>query len=144
MSDAEQSGGVLDRVRRAVSVDVGPSVETDLGVGETLGLLENRRRRLLADLLVGRGGEVGLGDAAEHIAARELDKPLDAVTAKERKRVYVSLRQSAAPVLDEAGVLVLHPGSKGGDVAAVAPGPELPAAHRALQAVRGVVGGGAA
>ena len=62
--------------------------------------LKNPRRRTLLRRLDSSDGPMALGDLAEHVAAVENDKPVAAVTSKERKRVYVSLYQCHLPKLD--------------------------------------------
>ncbi len=62
--------------------------------------LKNPRRRTLLRRLTESDDPMALGDLAEHVAAVENDKPVAAVTSKERKRVYVSLYQCHLPKLD--------------------------------------------
>ena len=68
-------------------------------------LLSSQRRRHLLHCLKGRDAPAELGDLAEEIAARENDVSTAAVTAKEAKRVHLSLYHTHVPKLKDAGVL---------------------------------------
>ena len=68
-------------------------------------ILSNRRRRYVLHFLKGHEGAVGLRELSEHIAAWENDCRLEAVTSKERKRVYAALHQSHLPKMDRSGVV---------------------------------------
>lgn len=68
-------------------------------------ILSNRRRRLVLRRLDEIGGESDTSDLAEYVASVENDKPQSALSAQERKRVYVGLYQSHLPKMDEEGVL---------------------------------------
>ena len=67
-------------------------------------LLSNERRRRTLRFL-SEEPETTLGELAEHIAAIENGKPVDAVNSTERKRVYICLYQCHLPKLDDAGVI---------------------------------------
>jgi hypothetical protein len=71
-------------------------------------LLSNGRRRRLLRQLRRRGGAVAFKELYERLAAQEVaGRSSDEATVghKDRKRVYVSLRQTHLPRLVEAGVL---------------------------------------
>lgn len=68
-------------------------------------ILSNRRRRLVLRRLEEIGGESDTSDLAEYVASVENDKPQAALSAQERKRVYVGLYQSHLPKMDEEDVL---------------------------------------
>lgn len=86
------------------------SFDTDFDV--LLELLKNDRRRRVIELLpvLDDGDGVDLGRLCDELAVRETDATdVAQVTGAERKRVYVSLYQSHAPRLDDAGLLELGP-----------------------------------
>jgi len=73
---------------------------------EVFRLLSNDRRlRLLAYLDRTDGDRYAFRDLVDHVAARENDKPVAAITGAERNRVYSSMRQVHLPALDDAGVV---------------------------------------
>jgi hypothetical protein len=101
---AETIGGEAgDGARRGPlgSADAEAVVDRD----ELLGLLGNRRRRLLWALLHRRDGPVGLAEASRRVAARERGVDPAAVASEERKSVYASLYQHHCPVMAEAGAI---------------------------------------
>lgn len=68
-------------------------------------LLSASRRRHVLYYLLDEAESTTLGDLAEHLAAIENDKPRRAVSASERKRVYIALYQCHLPKLDDADVI---------------------------------------
>ncbi|RLM52358.1 hypothetical protein DVK06_02370 [Halorubrum sp. Atlit-28R] len=72
---------------------------------DLLGILGNRRRRLLWALLHRRDGPVSLAEASRRVAARERGIDPAAVASEERKSVYASLYQHHCPVMAEAGAI---------------------------------------
>jgi len=68
-----------------------------------LDILSNERRRYVVHYLKRVDSEAGVSDVAEHVACWELDKPLDRLDYKERKRVKNALRQFHLPKMEEAG-----------------------------------------
>lgn len=77
--------------------------EDDLDV--LLEILKNRRRRIVLNLVAEREAETDISVLAEHIAAAENGKDVDAVTTTERKRVYVALHQCHLPKMAQAGAV---------------------------------------
>lgn len=69
-----------------------------------LGILQNRRRRLVLEFLRVHDSTTQ-SDLARHIAAVENDVSEAAVTSTQRKRVYVSLYQAHLPKLDDFGAV---------------------------------------
>lgn len=63
------------------------------------------RRREALRYLDANGGEASLGTIAEHVAAVENDIAPAAVTADQRKRVYIALHQCHLPKLADLGVV---------------------------------------
>ena len=86
---------------RATVQDDEPTLTTDT----LFELLKNRRRRDAIDFLKANDGETTLSDLAEHIAAAENDLPVEEISSKQRKRVYISLYQCHLPKMDRAGVV---------------------------------------
>lgn len=67
-------------------------------------LLSNERRRHAVRFLLERG-PVSKRHLVDYVASNELGKPADALTEKERKRVYVSLQQCHLPKIEDYDVL---------------------------------------
>jgi hypothetical protein len=82
-----------DGAARAVSIE------------EAFEVLSNRRRRYVVHWLLEAGTGTEIRELSRQVAAWENDKPLDRVTAQERRRVYNALQQFHLPKLDEAGVV---------------------------------------
>ena len=69
-------------------------------------VLANRRRRyVLRALAANPEVAYDIGDLAERVAAWENDRPVEEVSAAERKRVYTALQQSHLPKMEDAGVV---------------------------------------
>ena len=111
---------LIDRARTADSdssdpeTDAGPSAGVEptspddeplLPTDTLFELLKNRRRRDTIEFLKANDGESTLSDVAEHIAAKENDLPVEGISSKQRKRVYISLYQCHLPKMDQAGVV---------------------------------------
>lgn len=75
---------------------------------ELFHVLRNRRRRYAIHHLERAGEPVDVGDLATQIAAWENDVPAEAVTSKQRRRVYNALQQTHVPELDETGLVETH------------------------------------
>jgi len=69
------------------------------------GILGNRRRRYVLDLLREHGETVGMRELCVAVAARENDIDPEEVKPKQRKRVYTALRQTHLPRLAAAGLV---------------------------------------
>ena len=78
----------------------------DISLDEVFTILSNSRRRHVVDLLAESGGETAFRALTDGVASREADGP---VGYDQRKRVYVSLRQSHLPRLADAGVIEYDP-----------------------------------
>ena len=72
---------------------------------ELFHVLRNRRRRYAIHHLKHADDPVDVGDLATQIAAWENDVPTDAVTSKQRRRVYNALQQTHVPELDDTGLV---------------------------------------
>jgi hypothetical protein len=68
-------------------------------------LLKNQRRRDAIRFLEENGEEATLSDMAEHIAAKENDTTVQALSSSQRKRVYIGLYQCHLPKMADAGVI---------------------------------------
>lgn len=69
-------------------------------------IIRNERRRLVLQYLEDTEAEtVALGDLAEHIAAIENDTTEQALSAQQRKRVYVGLYQCHLPKMANSGIV---------------------------------------
>lgn len=68
-------------------------------------VLSNHRRRYVLYACNGTDGTTTLSDVAEQVAAWEYDKPVEAVTSTERKRVYTSIQQHHLSKLEEADLI---------------------------------------
>jgi len=95
---------------RSASVESTASAERTDGptTQELYDVLSNRRRRYALHVLDSEG-ETTIGTLADRIAAWENDRPVDEVTATERKRVYTALQQSHLPKLDRTGLVEFDP-----------------------------------
>lgn len=72
---------------------------------ELFHVLRNRRRRYAIHHLERAGEPVDVGELATQIAAWENDVPVEAVTSKQRRRVYNALQQTHVPELDDTGLV---------------------------------------
>lgn len=67
--------------------------------------LSNERRRHVLRYLRERGETVSLRELVRVVAARERDVGIDDLTYDQRKSVYVSLRQTHLPKMDQLGIV---------------------------------------
>jgi hypothetical protein len=100
---AVDAGNATDMAGPAVEADTDAD-ERPVSLDQIYGTLSNhRRRRVLWKLM--ETERVELGDLAEQIAARELEKPRGQLTTQERKRLYVSLYQAHLPKLADVDAI---------------------------------------
>lgn len=104
MLSGESSGVSHDEEARLESRALGPPEVQGApeGVFRTLG---QSRRRLATYFLLQRDIDTDVREMARHVAAWENDKPVEAVTPEERRRVYTSLQQNHLPKMDEYGFI---------------------------------------
>lgn len=95
----ENSGG------GSTSDDAGASEDVALTKNEIFTILKNPRRRETLKYLEANEGEADLSDLAEFIAARENDVEVQALSSKQRKRLYISLYQVHLPKMNDLEVL---------------------------------------
>lgn len=91
----------LDPTDRGPDDDVPRPITTE----EAFEALSNRRRRFVIRLLADGQADIELRELSRRVAAWENDKPVERVTATERRRVYNALQQFHLPKLDEQGVV---------------------------------------
>ncbi|WP_227133838.1 DUF7344 domain-containing protein [Halorubellus salinus] len=72
---------------------------------ELFHVLRNQRRRFAIHYLKRADAPVDVGDLATQIAAWENDVSTNAVTSKQRRRVYNALQQTHVPELDDVGLV---------------------------------------
>lgn len=96
----------MQRVTAMLGRDGDPQPKPIRGVDldTAMSLLSVERRRVTIDL-VATDGPLTQGELAETIAAMELEKPAAALSAKERKRVYICMTQSHLGKLDDADAI---------------------------------------
>ncbi|WP_255150868.1 DUF7344 domain-containing protein [Halorarius halobius] len=83
------------------------SQESDRGISQETAFetLSSERRRYTLHYLLQRDDPVTLRELSAQIAAWENDTVRDAVTYKERMRVYTALRQSHLPMMADNGIV---------------------------------------
>lgn len=102
---------VTDRSARSPDVPADENGEsnadasTALSPDDTFHILQTFRRRESIRYLLRADGPVKMRDVAEHVAAREHETTVAALTSTQRQRVYIPLYQSHLPKLDTAGVI---------------------------------------
>ncbi|RQG95382.1 DUF7344 domain-containing protein [Natrarchaeobius chitinivorans] len=96
--DSDTEGGTNGK-------DDGSDAEDVLSEDEIFHLLQNERRRLVLRYLRDTDSSVRMRDVAEQVAAWEHETTVEALTSKQRQRVYIPLYQSHLSKLDEAGVI---------------------------------------
>jgi len=72
---------------------------------EAYDLLSNSRRRFVISHLREHGEPMSINDLSDAVAAWENDAPVEELTDKQVKRVYVSLYQTHLPTLKDAGLV---------------------------------------
>jgi hypothetical protein len=68
-------------------------------------MLSNERRRCVLYYLQRQPGPVGMRSVVEYVTAWQNDKPIEAVTPRERTRVYSALHQTHLPKLASVGLI---------------------------------------
>ena len=84
-----------------------PNVDdsTELSRDAIFSMLSNQRRRYVIHYLKQHPERVTIRDLSQQIAAWENGVSVEALTYKQRKRVYTSLHQTHLPKLDDSGVV---------------------------------------
>jgi DNA-binding transcriptional ArsR family regulator len=85
-----------------------PILATDSGTlpaEDVFEILSNERRRMVLYYLRKGDRSAGVKELAEQIAAIENDVPVEELTSKQRKRVYVSLYQTHLPKMAKMSVI---------------------------------------
>ena len=87
-----------------------PATETEPPSRDTVfSLLSNSRRRAAIEVLRERDGTASVSDLATAVAAREHGVDAASLERKQRKRVYVALKQVHLPRLEDEGVVHYDP-----------------------------------
>ncbi len=122
------------------------NTERELDEAEIFHILGNDRRRATINGLAESGGSIAVSELAEQIAAQEADTEEDA--QKLYKSVYVSLRQTHLPKLEEQGIIQydadnqrIMPGAQMNEIQVYTDGTTgLEAVHRSVYLVVSVIG----
>lgn len=78
--------------------------DTELPAAETvIRLLANQRRRFALSCLLEYENAMTLADLADEVTIKEQDCSIEAISAEEVKRTYMSLYHTHVPKLEEAG-----------------------------------------
>ena len=85
------------------------TVEREKAKNELFFALSNHRRRFVLDHLYREGGPCKVRELVEALAAWENDIEVSMTTSVQRKRAYVSLRQSHLPKLADLGLIDYDP-----------------------------------
>jgi hypothetical protein len=98
------NGGTQVSIEREAAPDVTASSES-LSAETIFETLSSRRRRYALHYLTQVGDAVSIRELSEQLAAWENGVECDAVTPKQRKRVYTALHQTHLPKMDRLGVV---------------------------------------
>lgn len=91
-----------------------PDAEECISTDAVFFTLSNERRRHVLRYLRERGETVPLRELVRIVAARERDVAIDDLTYDQRKSVYVSLRQTHLPKMNQLGIV--HYDADGGTI----------------------------
>lgn len=99
--------GVQMSVESITETSINDTDESSEGVTQDVAftMLSCRRRRYILHYLMRENREVSLRELSRQLAAWENGIDIDAVTHKQRMRVYTALRQSHLPKLNENGIV---------------------------------------
>ncbi|ESS10263.1 MAG: hypothetical protein A07HR60_02897 [uncultured archaeon A07HR60] len=109
-TDPVTTEGVTSRTEIRDDTPEASVTEMPLTLTDVLTVISNRRRRFALHHLQRNGPSATLGELARQIAAWELEKPIELVTAAERKNVYNALAQTHVRQLREHGFITEHRG----------------------------------
>jgi len=122
-TEAVESGsgtGESERIDRSERTESTESTASELPLDVVFEIIRNERRRLVLQYLEDNDGDTTLSDLAEHIAAIENDTTVAALSAQQRKRVYVGLYQCHLPKMADSGIVEFNK-----DRGLVRPGPNI-------------------
>ncbi|MFD1647790.1 DUF7344 domain-containing protein [Haloarchaeobius litoreus] len=95
-----------DELNTGEAESASTSAARELPLDIVFEIIRNERRRLVLQYLEETDEEtVALGELAEHIAAIENDTTEQALSAQQRKRVYVGLYQCHLPKMADSGIV---------------------------------------
>jgi hypothetical protein len=102
-----QGSGASRQETQLPNSDAASAADADEGLDldTVFRMLKNHRRRHVVRYLRRHDGVATLSDLAEHMAASEEGTTVEALTSRQRKRVYVSLYQGHLPKMDDADVI---------------------------------------
>lgn len=90
---------------RGRSIDPATSNDGTLTRDDVFHVLRNQRRRFALHYLMWYQERTKIGPLANAVTAWENEKPVNAITSQERKRVYNALQQTHLPTLAETGLV---------------------------------------
>lgn len=96
---AEFVSNVASRAEAPTLSDVQPTRD------DIFEMLSNERRRCVLYYLQRQPSPAGMRSVVEYVAAWQNDKPIEAVTSRERTRVYSALHQTHLPKLASVGLI---------------------------------------
>ena len=99
------NGGTQVSVERGAAPETGAVSDETLSAETIFETLSSRRRRYALHYLTQVGDAVTIRELSEQLAAWENGVDCDAVTPKQRKRVYTALHQTHLPKMDRLGVV---------------------------------------
>ncbi|QHS17287.1 DUF7344 domain-containing protein [Halopenitus persicus] len=108
---SQSPSSILSALRSSIRSALGLSLSAGGEGGDRLtqddvyDILSNKRRRYAIHYLKQVDERVDVRDLAEQVAAWENDKPVEALTSQERKRVYISLYQGHLSSMDDRGLV---------------------------------------
>jgi hypothetical protein len=82
-----------------------PADEEEISDADVFEILSNRRRRFALHAIKRREEPVELSELSEQIAAWEMDTEQEQISYEDRRGVYVTLKTTHLPMMDERGVV---------------------------------------
>jgi len=83
----------------------GDGEKQELDSDTVFSALSNQRRRYVISFLLDREEPVNITELSRYVAARENGIPIEEVTHKQRKRVYIALHQNHLSQLEDMGLI---------------------------------------
>ena len=95
----------LESVVTTPSASRSPMLDRERMLDENFFVLSNYRRRFVLEYLDSNPGPVSLRTLSEELSAWENESDTQMITSTQRKRAYVSLRQTHLPKLEDLGII---------------------------------------
>jgi len=92
-------------IRRPRGGDRSDTTEPEPSRDAVFTVLSNQRRRFALSYLLEQDEPVGIKELSKQVAAMENDVPVEDVTHKQRKRVYIALHQNHLAQLEDLGFI---------------------------------------